>query len=277
MTTTKPVMPKARKRRRKTRTKNVSSLPPIAASDLKAEEIDLTPSKEHLVCPACSTWVPITGMLSKKPKLVPHHVGRAEVGEPRRCTAGSNRLVTINIDLPEWACAVAKADATVTGRRSGRVNRKPRSAVPAPVHRLASLPGPSARLLAAQTQARDEVNEHRRVCRVCRTGRMRCPVGRELEIRMGHTDAAVRLAHEQHENALRAAAAPAIPRPQQWRRVEREVQRADEQRQTVPAGKAPAEALEVPMAPPDAQAFDARQAELGRRYARRAMDARDRQ
>ncbi|MER5509330.1 hypothetical protein ABT052_28935 [Streptomyces sp. NPDC002766] len=245
--TTTPVMPKARKRRRKTRTVNVNSRPPIVASDLRAQELDLTPGKEHLVCPDCSTWVPITGMLGT-PKLVPHHMGKAKVGEPHRCTAGSNRRVSIDVDLSEWARAVAEADATATGRRSARVTRKPKTAVPAPVHRLASLPGPSAALVTAQVRARDAVDEHRGECGVCRTGRMRCPVGRELEIRMGHTDAAVRLAHEQHESALRAAAAPAIPRTQQWRRVDSKVRRANERRAQVPVGDTPSASRPVPLA-----------------------------
>lgn len=264
---TTPVMPKASKRRRKTRTKTVSHRPPIIASSLAVNELDLTPGKEHLVCPECSTWVPITGMLGT-PKLVPHHRERAETGAPLRCTAGSNRHVVIDVDAVAWGDKVAEADATAVGRRSGRVNRKPRTVVPTPVHRVASVPGPSARLLAAQTRARDAVNEHRTVCGVCKTGRTRCPVGRELEIRMGHTDASVRLAHEQRESALRAAAAPSISRTKQWRRVAGDVTRVDDSRRAlVPAGRAVAESCGVPLAPRHVKAHERRQAELGKRYA----------
>jgi hypothetical protein len=263
---TTPVMPKARKRRRKTRTKTVSHRPPIIASDLAVTELDLTPGKEHLVCPECFTWVPITGMLGT-PKLVPHHRERAKTGAPLRCTAGSNRQVVIDVDAALWGDKVAEADATAVGRRSGRVNRKPRTVVPTPVHRVASVPGPSARLLAAQTEARHDVNWHRKVCGVCKTGRARCPIGRELEIRMGHTDASVRLAHEQRESALRAAAAPSIPRTQQWRRVARDVSRTDTRRGMAPIGAAPAEARSVPLTPNDVTAHERRQAELGKHYA----------
>ncbi|MFC9282780.1 hypothetical protein [Streptomyces collinus] len=100
------------------------------------------------------------------------------------------------------------------------------------------MPGPSARLLAARDRARAAVNQHRTECGMCRTGQARCSVGRELEIRMGHTDATVRLAHEQHESALRAAAAPSIPRTQQWRRVAADVNRLDRQRRQQPLGDA---------------------------------------
>jgi hypothetical protein len=264
---TPPVMPKASKRRRKTRTKTVSHRPPIIASDLGVNELDLTPGKEHLVCPGCSTWVPITGMLGT-PKLVPHHRERAKTGAPLRCTAGSNRQVVIDVDAAAWGEKVAEADATAVGRRSGRVNRKPRTVAPTPVHRVASVPGPSALLLAAQSRARDAVNKHRKVCGVCKTGRARCPIGRELEIRMGHTDASVRLAHEQRESALRAASAPSIPRTQQWRRVAGVVTRVDDARRAVvPTGAAPAESRDVPLAPQDVKAHERRQAELGKRYA----------
>ncbi|MBP5926806.1 hypothetical protein F3K32_43180 [Streptomyces sp. LBUM 1483] len=267
---TTPVMPQARKRRRKTRTRNVNPCPPIIASDLAVNELDLTLGKEHLVCPECSTWVPITGMLGT-PKLVPHHMGRAKTADPRRCTAGSNRRVVIDVDAALWADKVAEADATVVARRSGRVNRKPRAVVPTPVHRVALVPGPSARLLAAQTRARDAVNEHRTVCGVCKTGRARCPIGRELEIRMGHTDASVRLAHEQRESALRAAATPSVPRARQWRRVAGDVTRVDDARRAlVPAGAAPAAgARGVPLEPQDVAAHERRQAELGKQYAAR--------
>ncbi|MFE1499901.1 hypothetical protein ACFW89_33045, partial [Streptomyces albidoflavus] len=95
-----PETPAARKRRRKTRTKNVSHLPPLVASQLKASQIDLTPGKEHLVCAACERWTPITGVQGT-PKLVPHHTGRAGTAEPRRCS-NTNRRVVIDIDITQW-------------------------------------------------------------------------------------------------------------------------------------------------------------------------------
>ncbi|MEK8141613.1 hypothetical protein NKH18_00495 [Streptomyces sp. M10(2022)] len=73
--------PKARKRRRKTRTKNVSPLPAIVASQLKADEINLTPGKEHVICPTCSNWTPITGILST-PVLVPTTPPRTTTAPP---------------------------------------------------------------------------------------------------------------------------------------------------------------------------------------------------
>lgn len=69
---TSTVEPTARTRRRKTRTKTVSHLEPLVASEFNASRIDLTPGKESVLCPACETWTPITGVLGT-PVLVPHH------------------------------------------------------------------------------------------------------------------------------------------------------------------------------------------------------------
>ncbi|MFF3312958.1 hypothetical protein [Streptomyces sp. NPDC002952] len=262
--------PAARKRRRKPRTRTVSPLPTIVASRLPLVEIDLTPSREHLVCPNCERWTPITGVLGT-PKLVPHHMesARSRTEKPHRC-AGSNRRVDIDIDIEDWRTGWAEGAATAVARRKTKVLPKKPGVVPTPVHRLASVFAPSSRLLAAQARARAAVNEHRSVCQVCRTGQARCPVGRELEIRMVHTDGTVRLAREQHESALRVAAAPSIPRTQQWRRVNSRVSRTDTRRSQIPDHDAPTQGPAVPEMPQDAKAHDRRQAELGRQYARKA-------
>ncbi|MCX4581239.1 hypothetical protein OHB41_50745 [Streptomyces sp. NBC_01571] len=269
--------PTARKRRRKPRTKAVSPLPAIVASDLPHAEIDLTPGREHLVCPDCKRWTPITGVLGT-PKLVPHHTERAKSRTEtlRRCS-GTNRKVVIDIAIEDWHSertqAVAIAEATAATRRATKVLPKKSAVVPTPVQRLASMPAPSSRLLAAQAMARTAVNEHRAKCKVCRTGQTRCPDGRELEIRMGHTDGSVRLAIEQHESALRAAAAPSIPRTQQWRRVDSRVSRVDTRRHALPAEITPLTDFrgpDVPLLPQDPDAHDRRQAELGMNHARKA-------
>ncbi|MFD9398193.1 hypothetical protein ACFWA4_05155 [Streptomyces sp. NPDC060011] len=269
---------RARKRRRKTRTKKVSPLPAIVASELPHDEIDLTPGREHLVCPNCARWTPITGVLGT-PKLVPHHTESAHIARTEklhRCS-GTNRQVVIDIAIEDWRSertqAVAIAEATAATRRATKVLPKKPTVVPTPVHRLASMPAPSSHLLAAQAAARTAVNEHRAKCKVCRTGQTRCPDGRELEIRMGHTDGSVRLAIEQHESALRADAAPSIPRTQQWRRVDSPVSRVDTRRHPLPPEIKPLTDFrgpDVPLLPQDPNAHDQRQAEIGRNHARKA-------
>lgn len=272
-----PEQPTARKRRRKTRTKTLSPLPAIVASDRAHAEIDLTPGREHLICPDCKRWTPITGVLGT-PKLVPHHTEQAKsrTEKLRRCS-GTNRQVVIDIDIAGWrsqrAEAVTIARATAATRRATKVLPKKPAVVSTPVHRLASMPAPSSRLLAAQAAARTAVNEHRITCAVCRTGQTRCPDGRELEIRMGHTDGSVRLAIEQHESAQRAAAAPRIPRTQQWHRVNSQVTRYDTRRHPLPPEttvltdyRAPG----VPLREQDADTRNRWQAAIDTQHARKA-------
>ncbi|MET8102901.1 hypothetical protein ABZV29_41855 [Streptomyces sp. NPDC005236] len=153
----------ARKRRRKTRTKKVSPLPAIVASELPHAEIDLTPGREHLVCPDCTRWTPITGVLGT-PKLVPHHTGSAHVASSKtmhRCT-GTNRKVVIDIAIEDWRIerteAVAIAAATAATRRATKVLRKPR-VLPAPAVSQIT-PAPLSAALAL-----DAYRAHLKMCR----------------------------------------------------------------------------------------------------------------
>ncbi|MET9142012.1 hypothetical protein [Streptomyces parvulus] len=220
---------------------------PIKASRMRPEHLNLREGETPLaVCPDCESWHRLTRSMisphrdsSDKPVKSGERRYFGDKPERRRRCPGSAQRITIDLTPEQWGQALLAADSTAAGRHSARVTRKPRTAVPTPVTRLASLPAPSARLLAVRDQARAAVHVHRSECEVCRTGRARCPVGRELEIRAGHTDASVRFVHEQHEVALRAMAVPAAPRRRQWRRVNAAVKRTDQQRSTRPAGDAP--------------------------------------
>ncbi|MGW3699070.1 hypothetical protein ACWECR_35065 [Streptomyces sp. NPDC005056] len=197
---TTSVQPEARKRRRKTRTKTVSSLPAIVASEFKTNEIDLTPGKEHMVCPDCEQWTPITGMLGA-PKLVPHHTKRHRTTEPRRCSS-SNRQVTIDVEVDAWRTELVEAAPTTASRRATKVLPKPKAAMaPVPVHRLAATreqqgAPAGARLLPLLDRARRTVVAHRATCTTCGAG-SRCATGRELEIWLRETEATAVLAREQ--------------------------------------------------------------------------------
>lgn len=121
--------PKARKRRR-TRTKNISSLPPLVASQFTVSQIDLTPGKEHAICPACTCWTPITGVLGT-PLLVPHHTTpfHDRTPNPRRCS-NSNRRIVLNTATETWQEQLAErteVSASVASRRATKVLPKPAS------------------------------------------------------------------------------------------------------------------------------------------------------
>ncbi|MEW1551878.1 hypothetical protein [Streptomyces tsukubensis] len=159
-TAVKPDSPHTRKRRRKTRTKNVSHLPAIITSELKVNEIDLTPGKEHLVCPDCETWVPITGALGNTPKLVPHHTvsARVRTATPLRCTS-SNRPVDL-IETSTWRTGLGEALPTTTSRRATKVLPKPKTATAPATSQLKPAP------VSAET-ARQALLRHTHRCPAC--------------------------------------------------------------------------------------------------------------
>ncbi|WP_331737350.1 hypothetical protein OG520_44770 (plasmid) [Streptomyces sp. NBC_00984] len=207
-TTAVAAKPEASKRRRKTRTKNVSHLPPIVASTLKTNEIDLTPGKEHLVCPNCSRWTPITDMLST-PKLVPHHTRRHRTTSPRRCSS-SNRQVSINIAVTKWRTDLVQAAPTTASRRATKVLPKPVTTTPAAVHQLAATraqraASAEARLLPLLDRARSAHTAHHAMCMMCGSSG-RCAEGRELEIALREVEATAVLTHEQQALRDRRAA-----------------------------------------------------------------------
>ncbi|MEV7076660.1 hypothetical protein [Streptomyces sp. NPDC093990] len=114
-------MPKAKQRKKRTRTKRVSSLPAIKLSQLPPSHIDLRqPLKAVLVCEYCKTWCPITGMRDKVQKLVPHHRGKAGVADAIRCR-GSNRRIEWDLTIPEWHQALTDAVKEASSRQATAV------------------------------------------------------------------------------------------------------------------------------------------------------------
>ncbi|MEU8764367.1 hypothetical protein [Streptomyces sp. NPDC048659] len=102
-------MPKAAKRRGRTRTSRVSPLAPIVLSTLSPGHIDMRrveatqKRRISLVCPACKTWVAVTPHRGTYLlKTVPHHTGKAGVDAAIRCNS-SNRLVEVDITPETWS------------------------------------------------------------------------------------------------------------------------------------------------------------------------------
>ncbi|MFJ3637565.1 hypothetical protein [Streptomyces sp. NPDC090112] len=101
-------MPKAAKRRGRTRTSRVSPLDAIVLSTLSPGHIDMRRVEStqkrriSLVCPACKTWVAVTPHRGTYLlKTVPHHTGKAGVAAAIRC-GSSNRLVDVDITDYAW-------------------------------------------------------------------------------------------------------------------------------------------------------------------------------
>ncbi|MFC8492971.1 hypothetical protein ACFUJU_19650 [Streptomyces sp. NPDC057235] len=102
-------MPKAAKRRGRTRTSRVSPLAPIVLSTLSPGHIDMRRVEStqkrriSLVCPTCETWVALTpNRGTYLLKLVPHHKGKAGAADAIRCSA-SNRLVDVDVNADTWS------------------------------------------------------------------------------------------------------------------------------------------------------------------------------
>lgn len=132
----------ARSRRSRTRSTIVSARPALALSTLKPHQYDLRPACASLICPDCTTWVPITGLQTKKPKVVPHDTGRAGKAPAVRCRLGSNRLVTIDVTARKWAERLEDGNSETVHRRPTTVLRKPKA-----------VPVPAVSQIAAQKQA----------------------------------------------------------------------------------------------------------------------------
>ncbi|MCX5078805.1 hypothetical protein OHA84_37740 (plasmid) [Streptomyces sp. NBC_00513] len=278
--TTTPAAAMASKRRRKTRTKNVNSRPPVIASKLKVTEIDLALGREHLVCPDCSTWVPITGMLGT-PKLVPHHTDRAKTADPRRCTAGSNRQVTIDVEADALRTQLIEGTPTAASRRATKVLPKP-TVQPAPAaSQIKTVP------LDAEQVSRT-LRQHQQRCLACK-GKAENADGQTLPCPDGERLAATRdrlLRQEPKRQAGRdffarerrrfdrqyAAAAPA-KRTSEWAAVQGKVSDVDAARKLLPRGDRPADGPSLPEEPENLERHNQRQAELGRQYAARKSQA----
>ncbi|MEU5417458.1 hypothetical protein [Streptomyces clavifer] len=218
----------AQQRVRRTRTKAVSPLPPIAVSALRPHEYDLRPACIALVCPSCRTWVPINKPGGPKPKLVPHHTEPAGTEDPVRCLLGSNRLVILDVDIERWWQRLEEGVSETGGRRSNRVTRKPRAAVtPAVSQILAPL------LMDAKTTLR-RCQEHRKGCSVCaKPDSPRCTDGDRLArlyafkaARTGPRRSATTL----EETAERQERGARSLRELQWTATAESVRRADIQR-----------------------------------------------
>ncbi|MEU3954024.1 hypothetical protein AB0F45_17155 [Streptomyces achromogenes] len=128
----------ARPRKSRTRSRTLNSRPALALSTLKPHQFDLRPACASLVCPDCQTWVPITGLQTKKPKLVPHDTGRAFEAPAVRCRLGSNRLVTVDVTVKKWQERLTDGNSETVHRRRTTVRRKPKVAVAPAVSQIAA-------------------------------------------------------------------------------------------------------------------------------------------
>ncbi|MGA5128114.1 hypothetical protein ACPCAG_33030 [Streptomyces pseudogriseolus] len=128
----------ARPRRSRTRSRTVNARPALALSTLRPHQYDLRPACASLVCPDCETWAPITGLQTKKPKVVPHDTGRAGKDAAIRCRLGSNRLVLVDVTVRKWEQRLTDGNSETAHRRRTTVRRKPKVAAAPAVSQIAA-------------------------------------------------------------------------------------------------------------------------------------------
>ncbi|MFJ8546300.1 hypothetical protein ACIRFH_30740 [Streptomyces sp. NPDC093586] len=150
--TASPLERTARPRRSRTRSRTVNARPALVLSTLKPHQYDLRPACASLICPDCKTWVPITGLGTMKPKVVPHDTGRAWKDAAVRCRLGSNRLVLVDVTVKKWQERLEDGHAETGHRRRTTVLRKPKTAVAPAVSQIAA---------RKQTPADDEPGDGR--------------------------------------------------------------------------------------------------------------------
>ncbi|RKE02950.1 hypothetical protein [Streptomyces sp. TLI_171] len=165
-------IPTARQRKRRTRTLNVSHRPPLAVSSLLPNNVDLLPGTEHLRCPDCTTWCPLTtDKGSQDWKQAPHHTERAGTPGARRCS-GSNRRVLLDLTIAQWQERLADAAQETASRRSTTVLKKVKAPIAPAITQLDPAP-------ATADTARRTYEMHRSRCAAC-TGRAHCQDGGRL-------------------------------------------------------------------------------------------------
>ncbi|WP_432154740.1 hypothetical protein [Streptomyces tricolor] len=96
--------------------------------------------------------MPITGLQTKSPKVVPHDTGRAGKDAAVRCRLGSNRLVTVDVTVRKWEERLTDGNSETVHRRRTTVRRKPKVAVAPAVSQIAA---------QKQTSADDEPGDGR--------------------------------------------------------------------------------------------------------------------
>ncbi|NUK23714.1 hypothetical protein [Streptomyces lunaelactis] len=128
----------ARTRRSRTRSRTVNARPALVISTLKPHQFDLRPACASLICPDCKTWVPVSGLQTKRPKVVPHDTGLAGKDAAVRCRLGSNRLVTVDVTVKEWQERLEDGNSETVHRRKTTVLRKPKVALAPAVSQIAA-------------------------------------------------------------------------------------------------------------------------------------------
>ncbi|MFB6962443.1 hypothetical protein ACFCYB_37045 [Streptomyces sp. NPDC056309] len=262
-------MPRVRPGR--VRTKNTNRREALKLSTMAPEDFNVRPDEvKSIACPDCRTWRRIMG--DKVLKIREHCISDKVMGDEKHTICpGSDQLVVIDIDVRRW---------------QARQNRLLRDAMPQENRGAAQqfykpLPAPAApvsRIKAEVTleSTRQSYLAHRKGCTRC-VGGQHCTDGGILARRYVlalNQELARREAREEQERQERRTArkqtAPAVRKAQWAKHGGKAVEKANNRcAERTPGSLSEFRGPQLPLAPQDVGAHERRQAELGKRYARK--------
>ncbi|MDX2521612.1 hypothetical protein PV355_41900 [Streptomyces stelliscabiei] len=264
----------ARKRPGRVRTKNTNRREALKLSSMAPEDFNVRPGEpKSIACPDCRTWRRIMG--DKVLKIREHCISdKLAEGEKHTGCPGSDQLVVVDIDVRRWQ---AKQDRLLRdampqdNRRAARQFYKPLPAPAVPVSRI------KAEVTLETT--RQSYLAHRKGCTRC-VGGQHCTDGGTLARRYVlalNQEPARRKAREElerQEQRITRKLAEQWPagRKRQWAKHGGEaIEKANNQcEERLPGSLSEFRGPQVPLAPKDVEAHERRQAELGKRYARKS-------
>ncbi|MEU0373408.1 hypothetical protein ABZ070_24685 [Streptomyces sp. NPDC006283] len=260
-----------RKRPGRVRTKNTNRREALKLSSMAPEDFNVRPGEtKSIACPDCRTWRRIMG--DKVLKIREHCVSdKVAEGEKHVTCTGSDQLVVIDIDVRRWQARqnqLLRDAMPQENRRAAQQFYKPLPAPAAPVSRI--------KAEVTLETARQSYLAHRKGCTRC-VGGQHCTDGGILARRYVlalQEEPARREAREQVERqerrTVRKQTAPAVRKEQWAKRGGKAVEKANNCCSERASGSlSEFRGPQLPLAPQDVEAHDQRQAELGKRYARR--------
>ncbi|MGW7260674.1 hypothetical protein [Streptomyces sp. NPDC054834] len=262
-----------RKRPGRVRSKNTNRREALKLSSMAPEDFNVRPGEtKSIACPDCRTWRRIMG--DKVLKIREHCISdKVAEGEKHTACPGSDQLVVVDIDVRRWQ---AKQDRLLRdaipqdNRRAARQFYKPLPAPAAPVSRI------KAEVTLETT--RQSYLAHRKGCTRC-VGGQHCTDGGilarryvlALQLEPTRREAREQMERQEHSTARELAKQWPAGRRQQWAKHGGEaIEKANNQcAERLPGSLSEFRGPQVPLAPKDVKAHERRQAELGKRYARK--------
>ncbi|MFM9499897.1 hypothetical protein ACKI1Q_40745 [Streptomyces galilaeus] len=260
-----------RKRPGRVRTKNTNRREALRLSRMAPEDFNVRPGEtKSIACPDCCTWRRIMG--DTVLKIREHCISdKVADGEKYASCPGSDQLVVIDIDVRRWQ---ARQDRLLRdampqeNRRAAQQFHKPLPAPATPVSRIKAE-------ITLET-ARQSYLAHRKGCTRC-VGGQHCTDGGVLARRYVlalQEEPARREAREEQERQERHTArkqtAPAVRKAQWAKHGGKAVETANNRcAGRIPGSLSEFRGPQLPLAPKDVEAYERRQAELGKQYAQR--------